>query len=225
MKAPLGSPELPRAEIIAACYAALEPSEPLWAKYLAEIDKLKQLGTITPRDHELLRFSLRAREELMDLTLGSEDALLTETIPEILGRIKSEIIQEQVGALEAERSSHAVTQEQLATAIGQQDRIRKRVHWIAARIGRGAGWAALIFLAALVLFVAAMSALYVPFVARSEWGTFATVIVGFSAIITVLNVVWGVSARMVSERVEAWAGRLSATILASMLLSETTDRG
>ena len=37
LKAPLGAPELPTKELLAVCYAALEPSSELWHKYLNQI--------------------------------------------------------------------------------------------------------------------------------------------------------------------------------------------
>ena len=55
LKAPLGSPDLPQAEMIALCYAAMNPRESLWSVYVREIDKLEEIGNITARDHELLR--------------------------------------------------------------------------------------------------------------------------------------------------------------------------
>jgi len=223
LKAPLGSPELPRAEVIAACYAALEPKEALWAKYLAEIDKLKDLGTIGPRDHELLRYSLRARGELMNLTLGSEDAFFSETVPEILERVKSELVHEQVELLNAERSGHEATQEMLGVAVRRQELTNKRIHWLAARIGRVSGSTALVMLATLVVVFAALSAWYLPLVADSRWSTFVAVVIGIGAIVTVLNLVWGISVKMISQAVEAWAEKSSARLIARVLLSETKD--
>jgi hypothetical protein len=47
LKAPLRAPELPRFELMADCYAALEPKRELWAKYLDEIERLRNRGNIS----------------------------------------------------------------------------------------------------------------------------------------------------------------------------------
>lgn len=94
LKAPLRAPDLPEHEILAACYAALEPSEILWTKYLAEVDKLQSTSVISESDHAFLRLDTIAREELMDLTLGEDEALTSESVIEILERAKQSIVQE-----------------------------------------------------------------------------------------------------------------------------------
>ena len=84
LKAPLGAPAVPMTELLAFSYAALEPSSKLLEKYLGEIDKLEKQGKITARDHQLLRSSQLAQTELMNLTLGEEDALTEQTVTETL---------------------------------------------------------------------------------------------------------------------------------------------
>ena len=80
LKAPLGAPAVPMTELLAFSYAALQPSMELFEKYLSEIEKLEKQGKITARDHQLLRSSQLAQAELMNLTLGEEDALTEQTV-------------------------------------------------------------------------------------------------------------------------------------------------
>ena len=87
LKAPLGAPAVPVVELLAFSYAALEPPSGLFEKYLSEIDKLAQQGKITARDHQFLRSSPLAHAELMNLTLGEEEALTEQSIPEMLNRV------------------------------------------------------------------------------------------------------------------------------------------
>ena len=61
---------------------------------MKEIDRLESQGTITERDHQLLRSSPRAYEELMHLTLGEDAALTTETVTQMLERVTNEIKKE-----------------------------------------------------------------------------------------------------------------------------------
>lgn len=94
IKKPLDAPDLPRKRIIADYYAATQPEEHLWRKYLAEVEKLKQSGRVTSDDYFLLRYSLEAKSALMDFTLGGEETFSQGTIPEILSLVHSRIKKE-----------------------------------------------------------------------------------------------------------------------------------
>src|SRR3546814_9900060 len=101
-------------EVIAFSYAALQPSNALLDKYLGEIDKLEKQGTISERDHQLLRSSDLAQKELMNLTLGEEVALTDQTVTETLTRVTSEIKKEESEKFKAEQAAHLKTQKSLA---------------------------------------------------------------------------------------------------------------
>jgi hypothetical protein len=93
LKAPMARPELPRMEILALCYAALKPPEALWAKYVAEIDKLLDQGQIDEAQHLFLR-SKDAQHELADLTLGSDDAYSPLLAHEVVERVRAKAVRE-----------------------------------------------------------------------------------------------------------------------------------
>jgi hypothetical protein len=154
LKAPLGAPDLPEREVLAACYAALQPPLELWNKYLNEIDKLKQTGQITERDHEFLRHESLARDELMNLTCGETKALTGETVPEILNRIKGDILAE-------EQAKSARLTEELVELRNQKVTLQKRLYWISERTGQ---WGA-VLIAALVVLLGAVSSGLIP----SDW--------------------------------------------------------
>ena len=86
LKAPELAPELPRQRLIADCYAAVQPPERLWMSFLDEVDKLNEAGNITADDANILRYSLTAREALMDVTRGNTSAFSEGTVEEILRR-------------------------------------------------------------------------------------------------------------------------------------------
>ncbi len=118
LKAPLGAPAVPMTELLAFSYAALQPSMGLFEKYLSEIEKLEKQGKITARDHQLLRSSQLAQAELMNLTLGEEDALTEQTITETLKRVTEEIKKEESNKYRMERAAHQETQ---VTCLGIVD--------------------------------------------------------------------------------------------------------
>lgn len=133
LKAPMGAPSLPMSEVLAFSYAALRPSKQVLDRFLNEIDKLESQGTITERDHQLLRSSALAQEELMRLTLGEEDALTAATVTETLRRVTDEIKQEEVEKLSAEQLAHSETQEQLSAQRVEMRRVQERLYWSCQR--------------------------------------------------------------------------------------------
>ena len=135
LKAPVGAPDLPQREVIAYCYAALQPSSKLWARYLEELEKLKAESAITERDHQLLRFSLKAEEELMGMTLGADEELSGLSILQIRDKIVAEIAAEKDMALTQERARSESISELLKTVESEKGRLEQRYYWIANKAG------------------------------------------------------------------------------------------
>lgn len=136
LKAPLGAPELPTKELMAACYAAMEPSASLWSKYLKEIDSLRQNGVLTPDDHALLRVSPVVGPELMDLTLGNEEALSGGSIRTILDRVKTDLVREKESILVEERKKRMMVMTERDDLRRKGEKVESNVFWIAERTSR-----------------------------------------------------------------------------------------
>jgi len=149
LKAPMGAPNLPTTEVLAFSYAALQPSKALLDKYLEEIDKLEVKGKITERDHQLLRGSILAQEELMKLTLGDDDALTEETVIETLERVSSEIKKEESEKLSAEQEAHRKTHDELIAERSQKQNVQERLYWRCRRRAKWISWVP----SALILFL------------------------------------------------------------------------
>lgn len=84
LKSPTLAPDLPRKRLIADCFAATQPDESLWTKYLKAIGHLEQQKRINADQYFVLRHSIQARSELMERTLGDETAFSEGTVEEIL---------------------------------------------------------------------------------------------------------------------------------------------
>jgi hypothetical protein len=151
LKAPLGAPSLPATETMAFAYAALQPSPVLLRKYLTEIEKLEQNGTISARDHQLLRSSTLAQEELVRLTLGDEDALTQETIMQTLTRVTQEITKEESDRLSAEKVAHHETQAALAKELTDRRKIEQNLYWTCDRRAKRTSWTVAVMLACLLI--------------------------------------------------------------------------
>lgn len=151
LKAPVGAPSLPTVEVLAFSYAALQPSKELLDNYLKEIEKLEKTGKITERDHQLLRSSTLAQDELMKLTMGDDAALGEGTVMETLQRVSREIKKEERQQLIAERLEHRRTQDALTAERTAKTKLQERLYWRCRRTaGRLSTLASALLMALLV---------------------------------------------------------------------------
>ncbi|MFH1913043.1 MAG: hypothetical protein ABIK45_02050 [Pseudomonadota bacterium] len=140
LKAPLGASTLPMEEVFAFSYAALRPSESLLDSFMNELDKLERLGKINTRDHQLLRGSVLAQDELVNLTLGEEEALTEQTVTETLRRVTDEIKKEENDKYCKERMAHQQTQKKLEEERASINQLQQRVYWRCERRSNIIAW-------------------------------------------------------------------------------------
>ena len=115
--------------MLAVAYAALQPSSQLLNRYMFEIDRLEVEGRITERDHQVLRSSPLAQDELMHLTLGDDVALNEETVLQTLERVTSEIKREESEKLTQVQEQHEKTRESLILQQSRTDEIVSKIYW------------------------------------------------------------------------------------------------
>jgi hypothetical protein len=127
LKSPWKAPNLPEKELLAAVYAANRPSQDFWTKVLSEADKLEKVGRITSREHQLLRSSDYAKNELMRLTLGDDKELNAESITDTLDRVTKEIEKEKNEELRAESISHEATKTSLSSLESTLNDLKERI--------------------------------------------------------------------------------------------------
>ncbi len=140
LKAPMGANNLPEIEVLAFSYSALRPTTELLNKYLIEIENLEKDGKITEKYHQLLRSSLHAQKELMNMTMGDEKALTEETIKETLSRVTSEIKKEEVEKLTKEQKQHQATQKKLAEEKKKRQETENRLYWHCDKTAKYYSW-------------------------------------------------------------------------------------
>lgn len=200
LKAPLGAPTIPMTEVIAFSYAALQPSNKLMEKYLKEIDKLEKNGTISERDHQILRSSDLAQKELMNLTLGQEDALTTQTITETLARVTVEIKKEESQKHQAEQEAHCETKKDLEAARDKNRFIQKRLFWRCSKQAKILSWLAAIVLG-LILVVGVLVG--VGLTSKNPViGWILTILFGFSSLAGIIDLLFGFSVREFRNKCE-----------------------
>ena len=201
LKAPLGAPAVPMTELLAFSYAALRPSKELLEKYLSEIKKLEKQGKIAERDHQLLRSSQLAQTELMNLTLGEEDALTEQTVTETLKRVTEEIKKEESNKYRMERAAHQETQERLAEQRTIKTLVQERLYWRCRRRATVCAWCASAIIVVLLTggFAAGVGL-------RSNNPIVGWLLVASSGVLILLtlgNLVFGTSVRRLHEGVQA----------------------
>ena len=199
LKAPLGAPGVPMKELLAFSYAALEPPPGLFEKYLGEIDRLERQGKITARDHQLLRSSRVASVELMNLTLGEEDALTEETITETLKRVTEEIQEEGSKKYKKEQVAHAKTRKKLVEQRMIRERVQTQLYWRCQRHARACAWCVSTVVGSTLVVGMAGAGLQ----SNNEivgWTLFAAS--GVAAVGTLGNLIFGTSVRDIHEKVQ-----------------------
>ena len=189
LKAPMGGLAVPRTQLMAFSYAAVQPSRDLLGKYLNEIERLEKQGTFSERDLQLLRSSPMVSNELMNLTLGNDELLTEETITEILERVTDEIkaeeadraeqserdrlvaqqaFEEETGRTEQLRREKLTTQQALEEQIQQKDRILSQLHFDCRK--RAKLWARVISLVVSLVLIAIITVSQLEITGLPPWG-------------------------------------------------------
>ena len=140
LKAPMDSPTIPRTQLLAFSYAAVEPSTELLEKFMKEIEKLNASGDITERDLMLLRSSPSVPEELMRLTLGEDAALTANTAMQTLEIVSREIAKEESVKLDAEKQAHKRTLDELRLVRERDTRTIEKHRRLSQRRGHLVAW-------------------------------------------------------------------------------------
>ena len=202
LMAPMAQPSVPTTQLLAYSYAALEPSRELLDRYLREIDRLEARGTISSRDHQILRSSPQVYPELMHLTLGEEAALTTETVSETLERVSNDIKREELAKLTEERDEHQETRDELERQKVKSRNIVKSIHDRCTRNGRRA---AIILSVGLTILIAIGLTSGLSFTtAISRGGTVIVGSVGALVLMTMANIVFGASVKGFYNWLSRW---------------------
>ncbi len=122
LKSPMEVQDLPRVEILANCYATMRPHETIWNRYLEEVARLKAQNIVSEMEHEVLRFSLNAPDELMAVTRGDVEGVTLGNVHIILERLEKTYAAEKEQKLAQVRQEHEVTKKELeqATALAKE---------------------------------------------------------------------------------------------------------
>ena len=178
LKRPTSAPTLPRKRIIADCFAATQPDEQLWSKYLAEIDRLEQSKQISAEDYYVLRYSMEAKSSLMDLTRGQEEVFTRATVTEILAHVR-DLMTAEVRAELVE--TQAKRRELQAREDERKARLRSRAQRAASAVIRD------VEVIAFLLFALVGVAAFLPFEPPLKGAAWRYFLAGLSLVLAFLS--------------------------------------
>lgn len=213
VKKPMAAPDLPRHTVMAASYAALNPSAPLWREYIEEIARRREKGELSDTDYHFLRSSQEARQALMDETFGEEQAFSAGTLDEVLAHARAAIQAEADSRAEVERAARVAAEGAAEHAERRAEGIervhREQVTRRGRRRGATVGWglATLFALAFLVGILASIPGF--PLIGiESGWRYIVWACLAVFLLVNIGTAMKGITIigirRDVSERVESW---------------------
>ncbi|MBI3005810.1 MAG: hypothetical protein HYY49_10410, partial [Ignavibacteriales bacterium] len=135
LKNPNRLADLPKKQLIAMSYAALEPGQDLWKKYLEEIERLKPIEGLSEEDYILLRYSIEAKNVLMSLTWGDHNRLKPAMVTEVLDKVKTSIQKPERDKYDEEVRKHFETKEKLRTSEAKYLAKDQKLQMYSERIG------------------------------------------------------------------------------------------
>lgn len=138
LKKPTAAPDLPRKRLIADCFAALNPPDELWSRYMKEVDRLKQSQVISEEDYAILKCSPAARDALMDATYGESAAFVEGTVQEVLDRAKAAMTEAMRAEIVATEQALSTAEQRATAASANLERHLQRSRNVAINVGRWA---------------------------------------------------------------------------------------
>ena len=239
LKLPVQAQDLPRKRLIAASYAATQPDDRLWNKFLGQLAKDRESTNVSEDDYYLLRHSLQSRNALMEVTLGEDEAFTSGTVQEILEIAKENLrrslrerIETEVSArAEAERQAEDARQAVKATATAAEQDKRRLLADISRREelrrtnrrNRSVTWARTTARVVRVLFVVVLVAgSFASYLQGRQASQPSLIWYGLAALQAVIvlfgivNAMWGTSVEGIVRSIEHWLADRFDKLLAKL---------
>lgn len=147
-------PDLPRKQIIAYAYAAMQPDHGLWSKYITTMTDLKNRREIDHEDFYVYRYTQEARASLMEVTQGSGESFTEGTVREVVNAVRAKMqadaIEESVrkqAALQriADERTEELSKQLDESAVDRKRLIEKEARIVARRHERARAWSSSVF--------------------------------------------------------------------------------
>jgi hypothetical protein len=201
LKNPTKVPDLPSKRLLADAYAATQPPEGLWKKYLIEVAKLEAAGKVTSEEYYLLRHSTAARGVLMDITKGAAEVFAEGTAQDVLKAALESVRADLHDGLKEERERSAEMERKLVEAQQREyerdQAITTRAKRVARTVIRPIFW--------LLLVTTIVGTMYSFPWGFAQPGMVSYVVLGALIVLfmlTLANLIWGTTIESVMERCE-----------------------
>jgi hypothetical protein len=225
---PQSADDLPRKQLVANSYAALNPSDTLWRKYIGEIQRLREQETISEDQVGLLIFSSQARAELVDRTMGDGDAYVEGTVMQILefaeARARAEteaLLAERETELAAERELRQAAEKRAAESKEAADQVlresrtaqERQIEQVSATIAKWLAGGALIA-ATLIVIVGIVFATHDlrPHWLEGFWRAFVGGAVVVAVVMGAVHLITGLSVKALAARFRGWLSVALASV-------------
>ncbi len=126
-------------KFIADCYSAIQPSDLLIKRYMAEIHKLSDNNKISKDEYYLLRTHRASINLLEAKTMGDPEAFNGETAEEILENIVYSIKGAEAEKLNKEKEEHQATKDILNIKLSVLNNLETGLYFKAGRIANSLG--------------------------------------------------------------------------------------
>jgi hypothetical protein len=218
LKSPGTESDIPTKRLIAESYAATQPDDALWTRYIQEAQRLERDGLITPDQLSLLRYAIEAKSELMRQTLGEEKAFTQGTVQEVLRHVQEQLTEEYRNQLLERELNLQQAEERIASVQREKDEMRRqqeeqerrrdiRLSEISSRIAQVIA----LFATGIVIFLLfAISFIVSPLSSTPTESTpsLIRILFAIAALLTivfgVLNFVLGTTVKVFIDRFEKW---------------------
>jgi hypothetical protein len=188
LKRPTAASDLPRKQIAADFFAAVQPTDEFRRRFLDEIDKLQQSGKVTAEDVYLLAHTLEAQALAFDRSIGDEDAITQGTIEEVLDIMRADI---EASARQRAAAAEA-TAESLRDEVSRRDAVeaqrRERADLRAMKVGRGLSYVPFLLAFAAVIWASYIALPSMPIEPTPLQRWLGAI---FSGLLTIVGGVWG----------------------------------
>lgn len=134
LKDPGQAAEIPRLQMAAGAYSALQPPIAVWNKWLESIERRESRGEITGSDIALLCHSQESRRILMEVTHGNAANVKMDTVNEVLNETKRRISEPYAKKASEEESETlkataraSVAEQQKESAVAEAQRLQNEL--------------------------------------------------------------------------------------------------
>jgi len=203
LKNPTKAPDLPRKQLLSHAFAAMQPPDHLWKKYLTETAQLQEQGSITAEDYYLLRYSLAAKSALMDLTQGDDTAFSEGTVQEVLTIAKESLRADLTKAVNIEQESRRAAESQIQKYEGENTFRCVRLRNKAANLARQVRH--VIFVVGVIIIIVSIGytfpwALPQPMDALGRYSLAGILLL--LLLLSIVNLTWGVTLASILDKFE-----------------------